>query len=90
MPITSSARKALRVSKKKTVFNTRRSNAIDKSLKGIKKLIATGKIKEAEKMLPEVYTTIDKAVKIKFLKKNTGARYKSRITLFLNKAKEKK
>jgi small subunit ribosomal protein S20 len=90
MPITSSARKALRVAKKKTVFNARRDNAIDKAIKAIKKLIATNKIKEAEKMLPEVYTAIDKAVKIKFLKKNAGARYKSRITLFLNKAKAKK
>ena len=47
-------------------------------------------MKEAEKLLPEVYTAIDKAVKVKFLKKNAGARYKSRITLFLNKAKAKK
>ena len=90
MPITSSARKALRVSRKKTVFNTRRSNAVDRVLKSIKKLIAGNKIKEAEKMLPEVYAAIDKAVKTKFLKKNAGARYKSRITLFLNKSKAKK
>jgi len=90
MPITSSAKKALRVAGKKKVFNTRRSNAVDGALKSIKKLIKENKIKEAEKMLPEVYTAIDKAVKIKYLKKNTGARYKSRITLFLNKSKTKK
>lgn len=90
MPITSSAKKALRVAKRKKVFNTRRDNAMEAALKKIKKLIATDKIKEAEKMLPDVYKKIDKAVKIKFLKKNTGARYKSRITLFLNKAKAKK
>ncbi len=90
MPITSSAKKALRVASKKKIFNTRRSNAVDGALKSIKKLIKENKIKEAEKMLPEVYTAIDKAVKIKYLKKNTGARYKSRITLFLNKSKAKK
>ena len=90
MPITSSAKKALRVAGKKKIFNTRRSNAMDGVLKSIKKLIKENKIKEAEKMLPEVYTAIDKAVKIKYLKKNTGARYKSRITLFLNKSKSKK
>lgn len=87
MPITSSAKKALRVADKKKIFNTRRSNAMEGALKSIKKLIAAKKVKEAEKMLPEVYTAIDKAVKTKFLKKNAGARYKSRITLFLNKAK---
>jgi small subunit ribosomal protein S20 len=90
MPIIKSAKKALRVSKKKTIFNTRRDNAMNGALKNIKKLVTANKIKEAEKMLPEVYTKIDKAVKIKFIKKNAGARYKSRITLFLNKAKAKK
>jgi len=88
MPITSSAKKALRVSEKKQIFNARRSNAIEKSAKAIKKLITANKIKEAEKMLPELYQAIDKAVKVKFLKKNAGARYKSRITLSLNKAKK--
>ena len=39
MPITSSAKKALRVAGKKKVFNTRRSNAVDGALKSIKKLI---------------------------------------------------
>ena len=90
MPITSSAKKALRVAGKKKIFNTRRSNAMEGALKSIKKLITAKKIKEAEKLLPEVYTAIDKAVKTKFIKKNAGARYKSRITLFLNKAKNTK
>lgn len=90
MPITSSAKKALRVAGKKKIFNTRRSNAMEAAIKSIKKLIAAKKVKEAEKMLPEVYTAIDKAVKTKFIKKNAGARYKSRITLFLNKGKAQK
>jgi ribosomal protein S20 len=90
MPVTSSATKALRVSKKKKIFNARRKSDQESAIKDLKKLIKGGKIKEAEKKLPEVYKAIDKAVKIKFLKKNTGARYKSRITLVLNKAKAKK
>ncbi len=90
MPITSSAKKALRVAGKKKIFNARRSNAMDGALKSLKKLITAKKIKEAEKKLPEVYAAIDKAVKTKFIKKNAGARYKSRITLSLNKAKAKK
>ncbi len=88
MPVTSSAKKALRVAKKKAIFNTRRDNAMEREIKAVKKLIAVKKIKEAEKMLPQVYKAIDKSVKIKFLKKNAGARYKSRITLALNKAKK--
>ena len=90
MPILASAKKALRVAKKKAVFNTRRSNAMERAIKSIQKLVKANKIKEAEKMLPEVYTAIDKAAKVKFIKKNAAARYKSRVTLFLNKAKAEK
>lgn len=87
MPVTSSATKALRVANKKKIFNARRKNTKEGAVKNLKKLIKEGKIKEAEKMLPAVYKAIDKEVKIKFIKKNAGARYKSRITLALNKAK---
>jgi small subunit ribosomal protein S20 len=90
MPIIASAKKALRVAKKKAVFNTRRNNAMERAIKSIQKLVKANKIKEAEKILPEVYTAIDKAAKVKFIKKNAAARYKSRVTIFLNKAKAKK
>lgn len=90
MPITSSAKKALRVAKKKKIFNIRRKSAMENSLKSIKKLIKENKVKEAEKMLPEVYQAIDKAFKTKFIKKNAAARYKSRITIAVNKMKATK
>ena len=48
MPITSSAKKALRVAKKKKIFNARRNNAMEGALKKIKKLVVAKKIKEAE------------------------------------------
>jgi len=90
MPITSSAKKALRVAEKKTIFNTRRKHAKDNAVNKIKKLVKENKIKEAEKLLPITYKAIDKAVKTKLLKKNTGSRVKSRITALVNKAKAKK
>jgi small subunit ribosomal protein S20 len=90
MPITSSAKKALRVAKKKKIFNTRRKNVMDNEIKNLKKLVKEKKIKDAENSLPTVYKAIDKAVKTKFIKKNAGARYKSRLTLFVNKAKATK
>lgn len=90
MPIIASAKKALRVAKRKKAFNVRRENAMEKAIKGLKKLVNEKKIKEAEKILPEVYKAIDKAAKTKFIKKNAAARYKSRVTIFLNKAKNKK
>ena len=51
MPITSSAKKALRVAKKKKVFNVRRENAMDRAIKSLKRLVKENKVKEAEKML---------------------------------------
>ncbi len=90
MPITSSAKKALRVSKKKKIFNARKENKIDSMTKKFRKLVTENKPKDAEKMLPELYQAIDKAVKIKFYKKNTAARMKSRLTLSLNKSKKTK
>lgn len=90
MPVTSSAKKALRVSEKKQIFNAQRKSAIDQALRGIKKLVKENKVKDAEKLLPATYKAIDKAVKTKFLKKNTAARLKSRVTALVNKAKAKK
>ncbi len=90
MPITSSAKKALRVAERKEVFNSRRAKAIENSVREIKKLVKGGKAKEAEAKLSSAYKAIDKAVKTKFLKKNTAARLKSRITVLINKAKGKK
>lgn len=78
MAITSSAKKALRVAKKKRVFNLRRKSEIEKQMKSFKKLLADKKKSEAEKVIPSLYRALDKAVKTKYLKANTASRLKSR------------
>jgi small subunit ribosomal protein S20 len=85
MPITTSAKKALRASKRKRVYNLRRNNALQDTTKKVRKLIVAGKKDEAAKMMPEVYQAIDKAAKRGVIKKNTAARTKSRIALALGK-----
>jgi small subunit ribosomal protein S20 len=85
MAITSSAKKAIRASVKKRVFNLRRKWSIEKVEKDIRKLITEGKKKEAMALVPSAYQAIDKAVKTNFVKKNTGSRMKSRLVKFLNK-----
>lgn len=87
MPITSSAKKALRASKNKAAFNAKRKNAISDSVKKIKKLIADKKVKEAEALLAKAYQAIDKAYKTNLIHKNTAARKKSRLAKFISKAK---
>lgn len=87
MPITKGAEKAHRASLRKHVYNVRRKTAMSDTVKKMRKLIATGSIKEAESMLPEVYKVIDKAAKRGVIKENTAARKKSRLVAAINKAK---
>lgn len=85
MPITSSAKKALRASKRKRVFNIRRRDEITSAIKEIKKLILAKDKKGAEKLLSTAYKAIDKAAKTNFIKKNTANRKKSRLAIQISK-----
>ena len=85
MPITTSAKKALRGSAKKRDHNLVRKNAIQKEVKKIKKLVAGKSAKEAKAALPAAYKALDKAVKTGFLKKNAAARTKSRLSAMIKK-----
>lgn len=85
MPITRSAKKALRASLRKRVFNERRKSEVQKITKNIKKLIASGDKKAAAALMPQVQKALDKAVKTHALNKNTAARKKSRISKLVKK-----
>lgn len=86
MPITSSAKKALRQNTKKKAHNSRYENRIKSLNKEIKKLVVGKKTKEAKEALPKYYKALDKAAKENVIKKNAAARKKSRLTLFVNKS----
>ncbi len=85
MPITSSAKKALRASKKKRVFNLRHKKEVDSQILQFRKLVQAKKKDEAVKMLPVVYKSLDKAAKTGYIKANTASRLKSRASASLNK-----
>ena len=85
MPITTSAKKVLRSSKRKRVYNERRKNALQDATKELRKLVAAGKKDEAKALLPKVQQAIDKAAKRGIIKPNTAARKKSRIVAALKK-----
>jgi small subunit ribosomal protein S20 len=89
MPITKSAKKALRQSKKRRERNLRRLNAMREIIKQIRKLVIENKKEEALKLLPIAYKTIDKAAKTNVIKKNTAARKKSRLTKLISKTQVK-
>ena len=79
MPITSSAKKALRSSKRKRIFNLRRKNEMQSVIKQYKKLVSAKKTDEAKKLIPKLQKAIDKAKKRGIIKKNTASRKKSRL-----------
>ena len=89
MPIIKSAKKALRGSEKKRVFNVRRKRAMKDSIKEIDKLVLAKGKKEAEAKLSEAYKAIDKAAKRGVIKKNTASRKKSRLAKMINKVEVK-
>jgi len=79
MPITKSAKKAIRVSSRKKAVNDRRKGAMKEVVKKIEKISKTDKA-AALKMLSSAYAIIDKAAKQGIIKKNNAARKKSRLT----------
>jgi len=85
MPITQSAKKALRQSVRRRARNLRRKESYKNTLKEFKKLAASGKKDEAKKLLPKVYKTLDKAAKTNVISKNKAARLKSSAALLVQK-----
>ena len=85
MPITKSAKKALKASLKKKKFNLKRKEAMKEVVKKVKKLAKEGGSKEAVGMMPAAYKAIDKAAKRGVIKKNTANRKKSRLAKLLSK-----
>jgi len=86
MAITKGAKKAIRTSQRKRVFNIRRKTALHDAVKAFKTNVTGGSLTEAQALIPSVYKAIDKAAKRGVIKKNTAARKKSRLMAQLKKA----
>ncbi len=69
------------------MFNLRKKDQVSKSVKTLKKLISEKKVKDAEKLFPQVQKIIDKAAKTGLIKKNAASRKKSRLSAMVTKAK---
>lgn len=85
MPITRSAKKALRASLRKRAFNLERKDQVSKAVKSVKKLITEGKKKEAGAEMAKVQKALDKAVKMNTYTKNYASRKKSRLMASIKK-----
>lgn len=76
MPITSSAKKALRSSLRKRAQNDERRQAARSAIKSVK---AAGP-KATKEDIAKAYKAIDKALKRGLIKKNTAARRKAQVS----------
>lgn len=84
MPITKSAKKALRQNIRRRKVNVKRKTELKSVIKEYKKL-ATSNKDEAKKYLSQVYKKLDKSAKINLIKKNRAARLKSRLSKLIAK-----
>lgn len=80
MPITKSAEKALRVSKRNKSVNDRAKKALKEGAKVIQKLAISKEWAKAKESLAQAYSAIDKAAKKGVIKKNTASRKKARLS----------
>jgi len=90
MPITKSAKKALRQNIKRKARNIIYKKKMRGLIKEVRTLVLDRKEKEAKKLLPQVYKILDKAAKVGVIKKNTASRKKARITKLISKSAQRK
>jgi len=85
MANTVSALKRVRVTERRTAVNRTRKTRLRHGIRAMRRLLATKDVKAATELVPKTYSLIDRAAKWGIIKKNTAARYKSRLTLRLRK-----
>ena len=86
MPITSSAKKALRQNKRRRTMNLTRQDAYKSAVKEYRSLVNAKKFEEAATALKKAFKNLDKAAKGKTIKKNKASRLKSRLAKLAKKA----
>ncbi len=75
-----SAIKQHRRSLRRKAVNTRTKSALRTKMRKVREAIKAKDRETAAQMLPGLYREIDKSVKKRTIKKNTGSRYKSRLS----------
>lgn len=81
MPNHKSAKKRMRQNEKRRQVNRSNRTRLRTAIKNLRAALSTQTTGEAQTLLPETISTIDKAVQKGVLHKNAAARYKSRLTV---------
>lgn len=85
MANTVSSLKRVRVTERRTAINRMRKSRLRHQIRSLRRLLETKDADGATKALPATFSLVDRAAKWGIIKKNTAARYKSRMTLRLRK-----
>lgn len=85
MANTISALKRVRVTEHRTEINRTRKTRLRHQVRAMRRLLESKDAKGAAELAPKTFSVIDRAAKWGIIKKNTAARYKSRLTLRLRK-----
>jgi len=64
---------------RRKAVNTRNTSALRTDIRKVREAVENGERETARKLLPQVFSTIDQAVKKGTIHENTGNRYKSRL-----------
>jgi len=80
MANTFSSLKRMRQTKRKTTVNRLRKSRLRHQIRSMRRLIEQKDSRGAQAAMPTTFSLIDRSAKWGIIKKNTAARYKSRIT----------
>lgn len=83
MANTVSSVKRIRTAEHRTTVNVMRRSRLRNAIRSLRRLVESkeaGAAATAAAALPAMFSAVDKAAKVGVIKKNTAARYKSRLT----------
>lgn len=79
MANTFSALKRIRQTKRRTAINRIRKSRLRNQIRKLRRALEAKDLPTAEALLPKTFSIIDRAAKWGIIKRNTAARYKSRL-----------
>jgi small subunit ribosomal protein S20 len=85
MANTISALKRVRVAERRTAVNRARKSRLRHQIRAMRRLMEGKDSKAAADLASKTFSLIDRSAKWGIIKKNTAARYKSRLTVRLRK-----
>ncbi|MCL5742668.1 MAG: 30S ribosomal protein S20 [Acidobacteria bacterium] len=74
-----SALKRVREEEKRTEINRRNKSRLRHQIRAMRRMITSKDAAGAQSLLPKTFSVIDRSAKMGVIKKNTAARYKSKL-----------